>query len=332
MTARPRITVLGAGSWGTALALALNRNGCHVNLWDRDTHGAIHLAETRQSHYLADITLPNSICVTHDLAQAVHDTTAILVVVPSHGVRPLLEKLRPHLSATQGICLASKGLEPESSNLLHQVVYDILGEAQPLAILSGPSFAKEVAHGMITALTIAGTDQAFNETLQTALQSDSIRIYTNQDIIGVQIGGAVKNVLAIAAGIGEGLGAGANARAAMITRGLAEMIRLGEALGAKRDTLIGLTGLGDLLLTCSDNQSRNRRFGLALGQGKDKQSALHSIGQIVEGERNSQEIYTLAKRHHIEMPIVTQVYRVLFEGISPKEGLSSLLTRDALGE
>ncbi len=326
-TPPPLIAVLGTGSWGTALALLLQRNGNRVNLWGHDQASTAQLASSRRSPYLANVILPTNIVVTSVLEHAVANADSLFLATPSDAIRPTVERLRPVLSSTQSICLASKGLEPHTGQLLNRVISDILGEQHPLAILSGPSFAKEVAHDMITAVTIATTDLALGKNLQHLLQNPQFRIYLNQDLIGVQIGGAVKNVLAIAAGIGEGLGLGANARAALITRGLAEMIRLGEAIGANYETLIGLAGLGDLILTCCDNQSRNRRFGLALGQGADIATALATVGQVVEGLRNSQEIYHLAQHHNVDMPIITQIYRVLSTQISPQEGLSALMTR-----
>lgn len=322
------IAVLGAGSWGTALALLLARNGQRVRLWGRDKtimHAAAQ--QRRNPRYLSDLTLPDSLEPTSDLAYAVGAARDILVTVPSSAFRSTLQIIKPLLCGDARVLWATKGLEQGSCGLLHQVVADVLGNAIPTAVISGPSFASEVAHGLPTAVTVASLDSVFAQDIVRAFHSRTFRAYTTDDVIGVEIGGALKNVLAIAAGISDGLGFGANARSALITRGLAEMVRLGVALGGRRETLMGLSGLGDLILTCTDNQSRNRRLGLTLGQGKTLEHALQSIDQVVEGVQTAREVYELARSHGVDMPIANQVYAVLYASLTPRDAVSLLLER-----
>jgi glycerol-3-phosphate dehydrogenase (NAD(P)+) len=253
------------------------------------------------------------------------------VVVPSHAFRETLTRLTPRLKPHMRIAWATKGLEPESGKLLHEVAEEIVG-ARPAAVISGPTFAREVAAGLPTAVTVASATPQFAADLASRLHSDTFRAYTSDDVIGVEVGGAVKNVLALAAGIADGLGFGANTRAALITRGLAEIMRLGVALGGKRETFMGLAGLGDLVLTCTDDQSRNRRLGLALARGTSLSDALREIGQIVEGVATAREVMRLAKAHGIEMPISEQVHCVLHEGKNPRAAVQSLLQREQKAE
>lgn len=226
----------------------------------------------------------------------------------------VLNSLKPHLSDSSRICWATKGLEPETGRLLKDVARDVLGDSYSLAVLSGPTFAKELAMGMPTAISVASPDESFRRAARKIHCGKTFRVYANSDFIGMQLGGAVKNVIAIGAGMSDGIGFGANARTALITRGLAEMSRLGAALGAQPETFMGMAGLGDLVLTCTDNQSRNRRFGLALGSGKDVDTAQEEIGQVVEGYRNTKEVWLLSERMGVEMPIVEQIYQVLYQG------------------
>ncbi|MEE8429340.1 MAG: NAD(P)H-dependent glycerol-3-phosphate dehydrogenase, partial [Gammaproteobacteria bacterium] len=226
------------------------------------------------------------------------------------------------------VAWATKGLELETAMLPHQVAQSVLGESRPLAVISGPTFAREVASGLPTAITVASKNPEFSEKLSGLLHGEQFRAYTSSDMVGVELGGAVKNVLAIAAGICDGLGFGANSRAALVTRGLAELMRLGEAMGGRRETFMGLAGVGDLVLTCTDDQSRNRRLGLALGQGINCQQALQEIGQVVEGVNTAREVVRLAKRFSIDMPITEQVYRVLHEDLTPRDAVRALLTRE----
>lgn len=328
------IAVLGAGSYGTALAICLARNGNTISLWGRNSDDMAQMAAQRiNQKYLPDIALPESLQLTADLAAAVSSSRDILVVVPSHAFADTLRQIKPLLRADARVAWATKGLEPETGRLLQDVAREILGEQVSLAVLSGPTFAKEMAMGLPTAISLSSTDADFIRQLSDLLHcAKSFRVYTNPDFIGVQLGGAVKNVIAIGAGMADGIGFGANARTALITRGLTEMCRLGCALGAKKDTFMGMAGLGDLVLTCTDNQSRNRRFGLLLGQGKPVAEAMQSIGQVVEGYRNAKEVFNLAQRVGVEMPITEQIYQVLYQGKDVKLAALDLLGREKRDE
>jgi glycerol-3-phosphate dehydrogenase (NAD(P)+) len=262
----------------------------------------------------------------------VRDARDILVAVPSSAFRSTLENISPLLRADARVFWATKGLEQGSNKLLHQVARDTLGSRFPTAVVSGPSFAAEVARGLPTAVTVASANAEFARDIARNLHNRTFRAYTSDDVVGVELGGALKNVLAIAAGISDGLGFGANARAALVTRGLVEMVRLGVVLGGRRDTLMGLSGLGDLILTCTDNQSRNRRMGLALGQGKTLEQAFAEIKQVVEGVQTAREIYELAKSHAVDMPIVAQVYAVIYEGLPPRDAVQALMEREPKAE
>ncbi|AWB69502.1 NAD(P)H-dependent glycerol-3-phosphate dehydrogenase [Vibrio cholerae] len=324
------MTVIGAGSYGTSLAISLARNGANIVLWGHDAEHMARLDADRANHeFLPGIAFPDTLIVETDLQKAVQASRDLLVVVPSHVFGIVLKSLQPHLRADSRICWATKGLEPETGRLLQDVAHDVLGDSYPLAVLSGPTFAKELAMGMPTAISVASPDAQFVRDLQEKIHcSKTFRVYANSDFIGMQLGGAVKNVIAIGAGMSDGIGFGANARTALITRGLAEMSRLGAALGAQPETFMGMAGLGDLVLTCTDNQSRNRRFGLALGQGKDVDTAQTDIGQVVEGSRNTKEVWMLAKRMGVEMPIVEQIYQVLYQGKDARLAAQDLLARD----
>ncbi|MFZ7147887.1 NAD(P)H-dependent glycerol-3-phosphate dehydrogenase [Avibacterium avium] len=328
------ITVIGAGSYGTALAISFSRNGSPTYLWGHDPAHMQRLNEERCNQaFLPNIPFPSALEIESDLASAVQKSRDLLIVVPSHVFGEVLQKIRPHLQPHHRIVWATKGLERDTGRLLQQVVEEKLGTQYPLAVLSGPTFAKELAAGLPTAIALASHDQAFAEEFQARIHcSKHFRVYINQDMIGVQLGGAIKNVIAIGAGMSDGMGFGANARTALITRGLAEISRLGEALGANPNTFMGMSGLGDLVLTCTDNQSRNRRFGLMLGQGKNAEEALAEIGQVVEGFYNTKEAYLLAQRHGVEMPITEQIYQVLFCGKNAQDVALSLLGRERKGE
>jgi glycerol-3-phosphate dehydrogenase (NAD(P)+) len=328
------MTVLGAGSYGTALAIAIARNGHRTLLWGHETeHMALLARERVNQEFLPDCPFPESLEIETDLAQAVAQTDNLLVVVPSFAFAEVLARVKPLLSESTRIAWATKGLEAQTGKLLSDVAVEQLGRDRTYAVISGPTFAKELAQGLPTAISVSSPDTEFVSYLAGIMHCErSFRVYTNADMIGVQLGGAVKNVIAIGAGMADGLGFGANARTALITRGLREMMRLGEALGAQPDTFMGMAGLGDLVLTCTDNQSRNRRFGLALGQGKDKQAAEADIGQVVEGFRNTKEVYELAQRVGVEMPIVEQIYQVLYEGKPAKLAAQGLLARSQKDE
>ncbi|WP_428357063.1 NAD(P)H-dependent glycerol-3-phosphate dehydrogenase [Methyloprofundus sp.] len=328
-----KISVLGAGSWGTALAIQAARNGNQTLLWGHLPEHIENLAKDRQNkRYLAGLPFPDTLDVTNDIRQAAQFSDILLISVPSHVFKETLLKIKPFVGKQVKIAWASKGFNPETGELLHQIVAQVFSAETPAAVLSGPSFAKEVAADLPTAVTIGATQQDFADQLAYIMHSPRFRTYTTNDIISVQVGGAVKNVLAIAAGIADGIGFGANTRAALVTRGIAEMMRLNNALGGQQETLMGLAGLGDLILTCTDNQSRNRRFGMALGQGKDKEQAIQEIGQEVEGISAAKETYMLAKKYGLDMPISEQTYRVLYEGLAPLSAVQNLLQRDQKSE
>jgi len=323
------IAVIGAGSWGTALALQFARCGCDVRLgglYELDLLEKMAV-ERENTRYLPGIRLPDNLTPTPDLAICLDGVRDILVAVPSHGLRETLTTIRPMLGSDSRVCWATKGFELHSGKLPHQVVGEVLGESLPMAVLSGPTFAKEVGEGLPTAMTIAANDGAFAASLAAALSDDNFRAYTSSDIAGVEVGGAIKNVLAIGAGMCDGLGFGANARVALITRGLVELKRLGVALGAKQETMMGLAGMGDLVLTCTDNLSRNRRMGLALASGKTVEEAQQEIQQVVEGGLAAEAVKEVAAQLGIEMPICHQVYRILYEGASPRDAVGALMGR-----
>ncbi|MGB1321103.1 MAG: NAD(P)H-dependent glycerol-3-phosphate dehydrogenase [Vibrio gallaecicus] len=328
------MTVIGAGSYGTSLAISLARNGANVVLWGHDPKHMAQLDEDRANHeFLPGIDFPESLIIESDLEKAVSSSRDLLIVVPSHVFGLVLNSVKPFLTSESRICWATKGLEPETGRLLKDVANDMLGDKYSLAVLSGPTFAKELAMGMPTAISVASPDDQFVEDLQEKIHcSKTFRVYANSDFTGMQLGGAVKNVIAIGAGMSDGIGFGANARTALITRGLAEMTRLGVALGAQPETFMGMAGLGDLVLTCTDNQSRNRRFGLALGSGKDVDTAQEEIGQVVEGYRNTKEVWLLSERMGVEMPIVEQIYQVLYQGKDARLAAQDLLARDKKSE
>jgi glycerol-3-phosphate dehydrogenase (NAD(P)+) len=327
------LAVIGAGSWGTALAILLSRTGGNTVLWARDEKKIAAMAQDRcNQRYLPGIMFPPALHLSADLNAVVSSCKDILVVIPSHSFRGAVELLKPLLRDGQRLAWATKGFEPHTSKLLHEVATDVLGKKVSTAVISGPTFAQEVAKGLPTAVTVASCDPVFAADLAKRLHDDTFRAYTSDDVIGVEVGGCVKNVLAIAAGIADGLGFGANTRAALITRGLVEIMRLGDAVGGNRDTFMGLAGLGDLVLTCTDNLSRNRRFGLALGQGLGKEEALASIDQVVEGMQAARETYKLAGKLDVEMPITEQVFQVLYEDKSPREAVHDLLARQQKAE
>lgn len=332
-TLQKPIAVLGAGSWGTALALHLARLGNAVRLWTIEAdHVPEMAAERTNKRYMPGFPFPDSLQPFSDLAVAIENVDDILVAVPSVGFRDTLTMLKPLLKPNMRIVWATKGLDLEGGQLLHDIALEILGKKYPLAVLSGPSFAKEVAAGLPTAVVIASHNTAFAKELIDRFNSPRFRVYSSTDMIGLEVGGVVKNVLAVATGISDGMGFGANARCALIARGLAEMMRLGVALGAKPETITGLAGLGDLVLTCTDNQSRNRRFGLALGRGEDIATAEREIGQVVEGKRNAELVVQLAKKHHIDMPIAEMVCGILQGKFSSTDAMQNLLTRETKSE
>jgi len=321
-------SVLGAGSWGTALAMQLARAGHETHLWSHSPEHVAAMQETRSNErFLPGIAFHDNLVCSSDLEDCLKKAKTILIVVPSHAFRETLHKIKPILTDQHRLSWGTKGLEKGSRKLLHQIVIEELQVAIPIAAVSGPTFAGEVARDMPGAITVASKDTKFAKDLAIALHSKNFLTYTSDDVIGVEIGGAAKNVMAIAAGIADGMGFGTNTRAALITRGLNEIMHLGVALGGQRETFMGLSGLGDLVLTCSDDQSRNRRFGLALGKGLDLEQAKQDIGQVIEGIGTSETIYSLAQDNNVDMPITEQVYRVLHEGLSPKEAVTILMDR-----
>ena len=328
-TAACTLAVLGAGSWGTALASLAARNGLATTLWGRDAAIVEAIERNHQNpRYLPGIELPGNLRATTDLAAAVSGCDWVLVVVPSHAFTETLRALKPLLPAGIGLAWASKGFEPGSGRFLHEVAEDVLGPATPLAVVTGPSFAKEVALGLPTAVTVHGAGAGFTQAVADALHGPAFRAYTGTDMLGAELGGAMKNVLAVATGVADGMELGLNARAGLITRGLNEMLRLAAAIGGRPETLMGLAGLGDLVLTCTGDLSRNRRLGLALGRGRPMDEAIREIGQVVESVQTADEVMRLADRHGIELPISAGVRAVLHGEITPADGLRQLLARE----
>ncbi len=318
------VAVLGAGSWGTALAVQFARCGHRVLLWGRDAEAMARLAAERvNARYLPGVPLPTAIepVSSLDAARAAED---LLIATPSHAFREMVAALGPGM---RRLAWATKGLEEGTGRLLHEVAAEILGPSVKLAALSGPTFAQEVARGLPTAVTVAANNGPYADRIAAALHGGAFRVYTSSDLAGIGLGGAVKNVIAIAAGMADGLGLGANSRAALITRGLAEIMRLGRKLGARNETFMGLAGLGDLVLTCTDDQSRNRRLGLGLARGESAAAVAARIGQVVEGKRAAAAVGLLSRRHGVELPICEQVDRVLREGVAPREAVAALLER-----
>jgi glycerol-3-phosphate dehydrogenase (NAD(P)+) len=330
---RPATAVLGAGSWGTALAVHLARTGHPTVLWGRDARQMAEFGAARcNTRYLPATPFPESLRIESSLAQALGEADELLLAVPSHSFRETLEQVAPLMRAGMRLAWATKGFELETGKLPHQVANEVLGADVPKAVLSGPTFAREVGLGLPTAMTVASRDKEYALELARGLSGHSFRAYASTDVVGVEVGGATKNVLAIGAGISDGLGFGANTRVALITRGLAEMMRLGVALGAEKDTFMGLAGLGDLVLTCTDDQSRNRRMGLALAAGRSSAEAQREIGQVVEGVLAAHAVRHVATVHHVEMPIAEQIYRVLYSGLTPREAVAALMGRAVKAE
>ncbi len=333
MRAPAPIAVLGAGAFGTALAIQLTRRGAAGFLWGRDATVMATMQESRENvRYLRGCHLPAPLIATSDLEAVVADAGDLLIATPSPALRETCQRLAPLLRPEQGIACACKGLEPHSGRFAHEVIAEELGSERSVAIISGPTFAKELGLGLPTAVTVASTDAAFAERIAQALHGDGFRAYTSNDVVGVEIGGAAKNVLAIAVGIADGLGLGANTRAAMITRGLNEISRLATALGAQRETLMGLAGLGDLVLTCTDNQSRNRRLGMLLGQGKTVAEAQAALEGVVEGVRAAPEVLRLAQRCGVQMPLLEMARAVIAGEVSPIAAVQRLAERPQRAE
>ena len=327
------VAVYGAGSWGTALALQLARAGSKVLLWDIDSELLKNMQQDRENkRYVPGVALHENISVETDLEKVCLAADLNLLVIPSHVYRQFLTTLAPFLNENSKVAWASKGLEPDSGLLLHQVIDNVIPQVRQKAVISGPTFAVEVAEGLPTAVTVAAKDEGFALEVAKVLHSDKFRAYTSHDVIGVELGGALKNVLAIATGLSDGLGFGANSRAALVTRGLAEIMRLGLKIGGEKETFMGLAGLGDLVLTCTDDKSRNRRMGLNLAAGLTADESKEKIGQAVEGVRTAREAHLMAKKFGIECPIIEQVYKILYHDMKPMEVVQDLLSRDLRSE
>jgi glycerol-3-phosphate dehydrogenase (NAD(P)+) len=328
MADHPRLTVLGAGSWGTALAAVCARNGVPTRLWGRDREALEAMAANRcNQRYLPDIELPLELEYESDLAAAVRGAAVVLIVVPSHAFAAMLTALAPVLDPDTAIAWATKGFEPGTGRFLHELVAEKL-PGRAAAVVTGPSFAREVAGGLPSAVTVHSNDADFAQLLAGMLHAPNLRAYSGSDVLGAELGGAMKNVLAVATGIADGMELGLNARAGLITRGMNEMMRLGVALGARPETLIGLSGLGDLVLTCTGDLSRNRRLGLALGRGVAIDEAVREIGQVVESILTADEVSRLADKHGLDLPISAAVHAVLHGEVTPAEGLKALMARE----
>lgn len=342
-----QLLILGAGAWGSALALVAGARALESRaspfeeggvrpisvsdgpiVWDHSPEHIAQLQQTRVNHYLPGVHFPDNIQFCADLANACQRSQDILVVVSSIAVREVLQKIKPYCRTDMTISIASKGLDPSTGDFFQATVQELFGTAMPMGVLSGPSFAMEVAKQLPTAVTFATDSTLLRDRIIARLNLPFFRLYHSTDVVGVQLGGVVKNVIAIAAGIADGLALGANARSALVTRGLAEMMRLGHVLGAKFETLAGLSGVGDLILTCTDNQSRNHRFGVKLGQGYSTEQALTEMGCLVEGVHNVAALLKLARHHHVALPITEQVHYIVHQGKAPQAALHDLLSRD----
>ena len=327
------IAVLGSGSWGTALAIQFARAGKPTRLWGRDPAQLTDMRQARcNRRYLPDAPFPTLLDVAPSLEAALDGVSDVLVAVPSSGFRALLTDLATRLTRDVCIAWATKGFERNTGLLPHQVAHEVLGSGYTMAVLSGPTFAREVGAGLPTAMVVASTDEAFAMRVAEDLASPGFRTYVSTDITGVEIGGAVKNVIAVGAGLSDGLGFGANMRVALITRGLNEMTRLGVALGARERTFMGLAGLGDLVLTCTDDQSRNRRCGLALSRGLSVEDAMREIGQVVEGYHAARVLRGVAARLGLDLPICEGICRILFDGANAGEVVRELMARPPQAE
>jgi len=332
MVAKSTIALFGAGSWGTALAMQLARNGLYVNLWGhRGDHIERLIRERENAAYLPGIKLDKNIKPTASMEDCMQHAQIVLIAIPSKTFRHFLRTLKTHIGPGISVFWATKGFEIDTGKFLHQLVCEEL-PGHHYGVVSGPTFASEVARGLPAAITCAGDDVSATSLFAGLLHGNRFRCYTSSDVIGVELGGALKNIIAIAVGAADGLGFGANTRAALMTRGLSEVMRLGHSLGARQETLMGLAGLGDLILTCTDDQSRNRRFGLAIGKGKSVQEAENEVGQTVEGLRAAKAIYLMARELELDLPIMAQVYYVLYEGKKPLDAVKSLEDRPQKAE
>jgi len=325
-----RVAVVGAGGWGTALAALMAKRGHQVVLWSYEAHVVESVERARVNPYLEGVSLPGSLCATTDLEKAVGGAELVVSVSPSQFVGRVMADAAPHIRADATVVSASKGIELDTLRTMDEVLSTILpGEVMArFCVLSGPSFAAEVAREAPTAVVVASRSEPAAKRVQALLQTEYFRVYTNPDVVGVEVAGAVKNVIALAAGVAAGLGSGHNTLAALITRGLAEITRLGLALGAERDTFSGLAGMGDLVLTCTGSLSRNRTVGYRLGQGETLDAILADMKAVAEGVKTAEAVHALAARRRVEMPISEQVYAILHEGRKPSDALRTLMLRD----
>lgn len=328
MSGPSTITVLGAGAWGTALSLQLARKGLTVNLWGHEPEHIQQLIEDRENKaFLPGIPLSENIVPVASLKDAVSGIQFLLIVIPSKAYRGFLQTLKPYIEKETRVFWASKGFEIETGKFLHELVQEEL-KIEHFGVISGPTFATEVAKDLPAAVTCAGNHPDSTQQIAELLHGGHFRCYTSSDVIGVEIGGALKNVLAIGVGAVDGLGLGANTRAALMTRGLAEIMRFGECMGANRETLMGLSGLGDMILTCTDDQSRNRRFGLTIGRGMSVSEAIETGNETVEGYRASKAIFDLSKKLDVDLPIMEEIYRVLYENKDIHMAVADLESRE----
>ncbi|WP_058485537.1 NAD(P)H-dependent glycerol-3-phosphate dehydrogenase [Defluviitalea phaphyphila] len=323
-----RVVVMGAGSWGTALAILLNKNGNKVTLWCFSEEEKKVIEKTRENlSFLPGVLIPNDIEITSDFVEALFNKDIVVIAIPSKFVRDNMENFAPYINSKQIIVNASKGLENDTLLTMSQVISEVVPHCL-VSTLSGPSHAEEVAKDIPTACVISSKSKKVAEIVQDTFMTPKFRVYTNPDLIGVELGGALKNVIALAAGIVDGLGFGDNTKAALMTRGMVEITRLGVAMGADFQTFNGLSGIGDLIVTCTSMHSRNRRAGILIGQGKSLEEALKEVKMVVEGVNSATAAYKLSKKYNVEMPIIQEIYKVLFEGKSPKEAVVDLMMRD----
>lgn len=324
-----KIGVIGAGSWGTALAILLYENGNEVTLWSHRETGALQIRRARENAAkLPGIKIPEQICVTSELAKAVEGSSVLVLVTPSNCVRGTAQKLCPLVLPGTVIVSAAKGIEEHTLYTMTDIIGSVIPQAN-VAVLSGPSHAEEVARGLPTTCVIGAKDEATARMLQSLFMSPVFRVYISSDMTGIELGGALKNVIALAAGIADGMGYGDNAKAALITRGIVEIGRLGLKMGGRIETFSGLTGIGDLIVTCDSMHSRNRRAGILLGQGYSMEEALREVNMVVEGVYSTRSAMELSEKYKVELPIIEQVYKILFEGKNPKEAVANLMLRDS---
>ncbi|KHO62782.1 MULTISPECIES: NAD(P)H-dependent glycerol-3-phosphate dehydrogenase [Thermoanaerobacter] len=321
-----KISVLGAGSWGTAIAIHLNRLGHQITLWMRDKNQFEEIVSTRHNKKYLDVDIPQEIYITTDLEEAAENSSIVVIAVPSHAVRDISKKLKDVIDKNSIVVNLAKGIETSTLKRMSEVIKEYL--SNEVVILSGPSHAEEVVRQIPTACVLASLNVKACEVVQDAFMDENFRLYINKDVVGVELGGSLKNIIALGAGISDGLGFGDNTKAALMTRGLAEITRLGVALGSDPLTFLGLAGVGDLIVTCTSMLSRNRRAGMLIGKGKSLEEALKEIGMVVEGVNTTKSAYRLSQIHKIEMPITKEIYSILFEGKNPYEAVYSLMTRD----